>query len=163
MHLTMSRFTLLKCKHLVFHICKLQVVSYLISIWIIRTSNIVGRDVDGISRSRDIPRLSRDQNIPGVRIPGVWLSRNPGIFNPRILNPGKSRNKISRDFLFPKIPECFKKVPGYPGIFFFLFPNKFAFVLCLVKVKVHYGLVKWIQRSYILQVYVTELYKSRAV
>ena len=93
------------------------------------------RDVDGISRSRDIPRLSRDQNIPGVRIPGVWLSRNPGIFNPRILNPGKSRNKISRDFLFAKIPECFKEVPGYPGIFFFLFPNKFAFILCLVHTK----------------------------
>ena len=76
------------------------------------------RDVDGISRSRDIPRLSRDQNIRGLEIPGVWLSRNPGIFSPGILNPGKSRNKKSQDFLFPKIPEFFKEVPGYPGIFF---------------------------------------------
>ena len=91
------------------------------------------RDVDGISRSRDIPRLSRDQNIPGVKIPGIWLFRNPGIFNPRILNPGKSRYKKSRDILFPKIPECFKEVPGYPGIF-----SSFSLsnlLLCLVHTK----------------------------
>ena len=87
------------------------------------------RDVDGISRSRDIPRLSRDQNIPGVKIPGIWLFRNPGIFNPRILNPGKSRNNKSRDFLLPKIPECFKEVPGYPGILFFIGAQKKSFYI----------------------------------
>ena len=90
------------------------------------------RDVDGISQSRNIPRLSRDQNIPGLEIPGVWLSRNPGIFSPGILNPGKSRNKKSQDFLFPKIPEFFKEVPGYLGIFFSFFLSN---LLCLVNTK----------------------------
>ena len=99
--------------------------------WGIFTGMVMIRDVDGISRSRDIPRLSRDQNIPGVRIPGVWLSRNPGIFNPRILNPGKSRNKKSRDFFFSKNPGMFQRSARISRDFFFLFPLKFAFIFCL--------------------------------
>ena len=78
------------------------------------------RDVDGFSRPRDIPRLSRDQKLPGVRIPGFLLLKNPGIQNPGIKHEKKSRDfpiclGISRRDFFPLFSPFSQNLPRQFG------------------------------------------------
>ena len=76
---------------------------------------IHSRDVDGISRSRDIPRYPRIKKSRDQKIPGCWSQKNPGIKNPGIMNVKKSRDfKISpgisrRDF-FPSFYEILSEM-----------------------------------------------------